>query len=81
MSALIPKSTFFTQSRSTPPICKGHPRHAWIKNKETTQCSDFERLDDVACNLPADNKATEIEGRDTIPCSDFKHLDDTASNL
>ena len=57
----------FTQSRSTTSMCKGNPRHAWIKNKETTQCSGFERLADIASNLPAEDTASKKESRDTMP--------------
>ena len=61
-------------------MCKGNPRHTWIKNKKTTQCSDFERLDNIASNLLAEDKASEKGSRDTMPCSDFERLDDKASN-
>ena len=60
---------------------KGNPRHAWIKNKETAQSSDFERLADIASNLPTEDTASETESRDTVLCSDFERLDDIASNL
>ena len=58
-------------------MCKGNARHAWRQHK----CSDFERLDDIASNLPVKDTASEQESRDTKPCSDFEHLDETVSNL
>ena len=67
----------FIQSRSSSPICKSSPSLAWIENKETIQCSDFERLNDI----PAEDTASEKESRDTMSYSDIERLDDITSNI